>query len=214
MTLPQLNAFLLKRARTATYLAALALLAVTAFLASNANGMNYAQLANNSGFLAFTFLCLALAVTPIRKLWPAFSLNPSLYRSRRALGVTAFGFALVHAALQSGVQYGVSVERFLFVASGNGVFFGVIAFAMLLVLASISTDWAVRKMGAKWFTVQKLAYLAYPLIFLHAITAGSDFARINAYSASFVLVAALTLLLEAARVYKERVEKKPEQIAG
>ncbi|OIO24991.1 hypothetical protein AUJ14_05110 [Candidatus Micrarchaeota archaeon CG1_02_55_22] len=199
------NSLLLKHARTATYALAVLLLAVTIFFAGNARGINYIKLADNTGFLAFTFLCLALAVTPIRKLSPSFALNPPLYRARRALGVSAFGFALVHSALRSGVQYGVSFERFLFVASGNGVIYGVIAFAILLLLASISTDWAVRKMGKAWFDVQKLAYLAYPLIVSHAVIAGIDFSSINAYSASFVLVAAATLVLEAARVWKERI---------
>jgi len=80
---------------------------------------------------------------------------------------------------------------------------GVASLAALFLLAATSTDYAVKKMGRKWFTLHKLVYLAYPLIIAHAYSIGTDFGKsgLNAYSGSFLIIAAATLLLEAARAY-------------
>jgi DMSO/TMAO reductase YedYZ heme-binding membrane subunit len=93
--------------------------------------------------------------------------------------------------------------------SGGGLAFAFLSFIMLFLLAITSTDWAVRKLGRRWFTLHSLIYLAYPLIILHAIKNGVDFSQADVFSISFSIVAAITIAFEAVRVYKDFSSKKP-----
>lgn len=205
-SLAELNARLLRPARAITYAAAVLLL-IAATVFSARHGFNAIKLADDAGFIAFSFLCLALAVTPIKKLAPSFELNPTLHRARRALGVSCFGFAAVHVALQTGFPSAFSLDNLAAALSVIGVPLGAVALVVLFVLAATSCNWAVRKMGRRWFDLQKLSYLAYPLIVSHAIIAGTDFHKLGFYSGIFLAIAAATLVLEIARLYKERVHK-------
>ena len=198
MNLSSLNQSFLKKARTATYFISTVLLALTLVLSFKNGSLDGFALANYAGFLTFTFLCLALAVTPFRIVFPSFPLNPSFYLARRSLGVSAFGFALVHFASLFVFVFESSLEKFFpaVQASGFGIPTGTVSLFFLFVLALTSTDFAVKKLGKNWFSLHKLAYLAYPLIVLHVVLIGIDFQKVNAYSGAFFVVAVFTLALE------------------
>ena len=197
-----------KKGRLAVYAAAFALLLLAIALSLGQSAIDTTRLANYSGFLSFSFISIALLITPIRKIFPQFGPNASLYYARRAVGVSAFGFALAHFALQFVFLFGMKVGLL-----GNALT-GLAALAILFALGITSTDYAVRKMGRNWFRLQRLAYLAYPLIIIHAIQVGLDFRNANAFSVSFLAIAAITVAFEVARVAKTISAKAKSDAAG
>ena len=192
-----------KNARRLAYAAALAL-ALAAFAANTGGSSGLSQA---YGYLSFSFLCLSLAVSPVRVLFPSFKYNAALYIARRALGVAAFVFAFLHFALHSFSFYKGSLQYFPPDLERFGMALGAIALAVFFALAATSFDFAVKKLGRRWFSLHKLTYLAYLAIIAHACLEGSHFGSLNPYSGSFLLLAAATLLLEAARLWKRRAAK-------
>ena len=111
-----------------------------------------------TGMLTLVFLCLALAVTPLRNI---FGVN-SLVKFRRMLGLFAFFYGSLHLLtyvwfdrqwhLLSTVQ---DVARRPFILAG------MIAFLLLLPLAITSTDRMVKRLGGKrWAQLHRLVYAA------------------------------------------------------
>ena len=111
-----------------------------------------------TGMLTLVFLCLALAVTPLRKI---FGVN-SLVKFRRMLGLFAFFYGSLHLLtyvwfdrqwhLLSTVQ---DVARRPFILAG------MTAFLLLLPLAITSTDRMVKRLGGKrWAQLHRLVYAA------------------------------------------------------
>lgn len=202
-----LQAFLQKRARAIVYAAAF-IVALCTFAAYSNNWKPTTNVQNAFGYLAFSFISLSLAVTPLRILFPAFQYNAAVYMARRALGVSGFVFAFLHFAVPAIVFFKLNFLYFMPSLGEAGTAAGIAALAMLFLLAATSFDFAVKRLGKRWFALHKLVYLAYPLIIAHAYLLGADFGSINAYSGSFMLIAAATVLLEAARLWKHFSKKK------
>jgi len=109
------------------------------------------------------FILLALAITPARRL-----LNwPKLLNARRTIGVAAACYAFVHFCLY------ITDQKFqLDVVASEIVLriyltIGFTALIGLIALASTSTDAAVRRLGARWNTLHRLAYLIGVLAIVH-----------------------------------------------
>ena len=145
-------------------LAPLAWLVVAA--ASNALGANPAEaLIRSLGEWALRFLCLALAVTPLRQLTG----QPALARLRRMVGLWAFAYALLHllayAWLDRGLEWG---ELLADIAQRPFILVGTLAWGLLLLLALTSFDAAMRWLGGKrWRALHRAVYLVAPLALLH-----------------------------------------------
>ncbi|MDO8553697.1 MAG: ferric reductase-like transmembrane domain-containing protein [Candidatus Micrarchaeota archaeon] len=202
MTLKDINMKLVKKARILIYVIAF-LLVVATWLVYSKEGTMTTDMSNAFGYLAFSFLSLALIVTPIRVIWPKFELNTTFLMARRALGVSAFIFALFHSSIQFFVNFAGDINILSTYASANiFLLFGSISLTILFLLFITSTDYAVRKLGKTWFSLHKLVYLAYPVIILHAYKIGLDFldGKIDLYSGSFLVIAAITILLEIIRI--------------
>lgn len=208
---------LAKHARGTVYAAAFAIAAAT-WLAFADGAMFTDEAASAYGYLAFICVSLALAVSPLRALFPSFKYNVALYMARRALGVSGFVFAFLHYAAQPIMYYDWDFAFFLSASGEYGFWVGVGAAALgaLFLLAATSFDYAVARMGRRWLLLHRLVYLAYPAIILHAYFLGSSFSggKIGAYSGTFLLVAAATLILEAARAVKALLKGKPAAQAG
>jgi len=126
-----------------------------------------AEALNELGLLAFVFLLLSLACTPLRSVtgwaWPI--------RVRRALGLLAFFYALGHflcyAVLDQGLALGTIVADVLerpFIAFGAG------ALLLLTPLAITSTAGWTKRLGARrWKLLHRLAYVAGGLAAVHFI---------------------------------------------
>jgi len=118
------------------------------------------------GEWAFKFLIATLAVTPLRQL---FSIN--LLRYRRAIGLLAFYYALLHL-----VTYMVLDQGLDFAAIGADIVkrpyitIGMATFAILVPLALTSNNASIRRLGGQaWARLHRLAYLAAIGAALHFI---------------------------------------------
>ena len=141
-------------------------------------------LIRSTGDWALRFICITLAVTPLRVMagWSAVA------RWRRMLGLFAFFYASVHllsyALFDMGLDAGEIVQDII---KRPFILVGTLTFFLLLPLAATSLNRAVRWLGARrWQRLQRLVYLAALTMLLHFfwMRAGkSDFAEVAAYAA-------------------------------
>ena len=111
-----------------------------------------------TGMLTLIFLCLTVAVTPLRKI---FGIN-SLVKFRRMLGLFAFFYGSLHL-----LTY-IWFDRFFnFLSVGQDVvrrpfiLIGMIAFILMVPLAITSTNKMVKRLGGKrWARLHRLVYIA------------------------------------------------------
>ncbi len=122
------------------------------------------KLTHLSGDSALILLCASLAVTPLRRLTKLGWLAPL----RRTLGLSAFFWALAHflvyAVLDQGLALGDVIAD---VAKRPYVTVGFAAFLMLLALAITSTRGWQKRLGKRWRTLHRLAYVAVGLGVVH-----------------------------------------------
>lgn len=125
-----------------------------------------AQLEWGLGLWALRFLIASLCITPLRQL-PRIN----LLRYRRALGLVAFYYVLLHLSvwlwLDRGLDLHAAVQDIL---RRPYITIGMAAFTLLVPLALTSTNWSIRKLGGKaWSKLHKLVYPAIALGALHFI---------------------------------------------
>ena len=151
-------------------------------------GANPAErLIRDSGEWALRFLCLALAVTPLRR-WTGWH---ALARLRRMLGLYAFFYAGVHflcyAALDMGLDIATIVKD---IAKRPFILVGTAALLLMLPLAATSLDRAVRARGARrWQALHRSVYAVALLALLHFYwmrTGKNDLAEVGVYGALIV----------------------------
>jgi len=111
-----------------------------------------------TGMLTLIFLCLTVAVTPLRKI---FGIN-SLVKFRRMLGLFAFFYGSLHL-----LTYVWFDRLFNFLSVGQDVvrrpfiLIGMIAFILMVPLAITSTNKMVKRLGGKrWARLHRLVYIA------------------------------------------------------
>jgi sulfoxide reductase heme-binding subunit YedZ len=119
----------------------------------------------NTGDWTLYFLCITLAVTPLRRLsnwnW--------LVRLRRMLGLFAFFYAILHFMTFLWFDHFFDVQEMLKdVVKRPFILVGFMAFVLLIPLALTSTNGMVKRLGAKrWQWLHRLIYLIGPLGILH-----------------------------------------------
>ena len=119
----------------------------------------------NSGDWTLYFLCLTLAVTPLRRLtkwnW--------LLKLRRMLGLFAFFYATLHFTTFLWFDHFFDLqEMWKDVRKRPFITDGFTAFVLLIPLAATSTNGMVRRLGGKrWQWLHRLVYLIAPLAILH-----------------------------------------------
>lgn len=125
-----------------------------------------AQLEWGLGLWALRFLIACLCITPLRQL---FRIN--LLRYRRATGLVAFYYLLLHLGVWLWLDRGLDLHAALTdILRRPYITIGMAAFALLLPLALTSTNWSIRKLGGKaWSRLHKLVYPAIALGALHFI---------------------------------------------
>jgi methionine sulfoxide reductase heme-binding subunit len=149
----------------------------------------------NTGDWALYFLCLTLAVTPLRRLtkwnW--------LIKLRRMLGLFAFFYVALHFTTFLWFDHFFDVDEMLKdVVKRPFITVGFTAFMLLIPLAVTSTNGMVRRLGGKrWQWLHRAIYLIAPLGILHFwwMKAGKhDFAQP-------ILFGSIVALLLLSRVY-------------
>jgi sulfoxide reductase heme-binding subunit YedZ len=157
------------------------------------------ELLHPTGELSARLLILALMLTPLVQLIPSAGLLRWLLRHRRALGVAAFGYALLHTGFYL-VAMG-TVEDVLAEALAIGIWPGWAALLFMLPPALASNDAAIRALKAGWKRVQRLAYPAALMTLAHWV-----FIHNNRWVA--LLHFAPLLVLEAWRMVRRASPRK------
>ncbi len=119
----------------------------------------------NTGDWTLYFLCITLAVTPLRRL----SKWNWLVKLRRMVGLYAFFYALLHFTTFLWFDHFFDVQAMLKdVAKRPFITVGFIAFVLLVPLALTSTNGMVRRLGGKrWQWLHRAIYVIAPLGILH-----------------------------------------------
>ncbi len=152
--------------------------------------------------LATTFLYLALLASPLYNVFPSFPYKPIYIRARRALGLSAFFFATLHASIEFlGLLGGFAGLGFLSAPYLRAIIYSSTAYLILAIMASISWDGAVKRLGTNWKKIHRLVYIAVVLILTHALMLGTHFTDLSDLIPK-IYFAALTflLVLEAIRL--------------
>ena len=157
---------------------------------SNQLGANPAEaLIRATGDWTLRFICIVLAVTPLR----VMSRTPVLARFRRMLGLFAYFYVLIHFLSYSWFDMGFELSDIgRDIAKRPFILVGFSAFVLLTLLAATSFNMAIKAMGAKrWQALHKLVYLISGLGVVHFfwMRAGKhNFSEVGVYA---VIVAML-----------------------
>ncbi|MFI5011689.1 MAG: protein-methionine-sulfoxide reductase heme-binding subunit MsrQ [Hyphomicrobiales bacterium] len=116
------------------------------------------------GLWALRFLIGSLAITPVRQL-----VGINLIRYRRALGLLAFYYAVLHLSTYLVLDQGLDLDAILAdVLKRLYITIGMGCFVILVPLAITSNNAAIRRIGAKvWSRLHRLVYLAAILAVTH-----------------------------------------------
>ena len=152
---------------------------------TNQLGANPAEaLIRATGDWTLRFVCIALAVTPLRTI----TSTPQLARFRRMLGLFVYFYVVIHLLSYSWFDMGFDAGDIAKdIAKRPFILVGFLAFLLLTPLAATSVNAAIKAMGAKrWQLLHKLIYVVAGLALLHFfwMRAGkNDFAEVFVYAA-------------------------------
>jgi methionine sulfoxide reductase heme-binding subunit len=143
-----------------------------------------------TGDWTLRFLCIVLAVTPLRTI----TKTPQLARFRRMLGLFVYFYVVIHLLSYSWFDMGFDVADIAKdIYKRPFILVGFAAFVLLTPLALTSFNRAIKVMGAKrWQLLHKLVYVIAGLGILHFfwMRAGK-----NNFNEVFVYAAILAVLL-------------------
>ncbi len=123
------------------------------------------DLIHPSGELSVRLMIIAMMVSPLRQLFGRRGWTDWLLKRRRAMGVAAFGYALLHLVfylIDMAVWEQIVKDAMIF-----SIWTGYIAFAIFAVMALTSNDSAMRMLRANWKRLQRFVYAAAILTALH-----------------------------------------------
>jgi methionine sulfoxide reductase heme-binding subunit len=122
------------------------------------------------GAWTLRFLLLTLAVTPARRLtgwnW--------LAKHRRALGLTAFAYAILHLLTWALLDVQVGISEYVGwrdvtadILERPFITIGMLALVLMIPLAATSTTRMIARLGARWRTLHRLVYVVAGLGVIH-----------------------------------------------
>ena len=179
--------------------------------ATNNLGANPAEyLIRSTGDWTLRFLCIVLAVTPLRVL----TSTPQLARLRRMLGLFVYFYVVLHLLSYSWFDMGFDVPDIAKdIPKRPFILVGFSAFVLLTPLAATSFNRAIKALGGKrWQLLHRLVYPIAGLGLLHFfwMRAGkNNFGEVAVY-------AAIVVLLLGWRVahFLKKNKLKPSKLAG
>ena len=157
---------------------------------SNMLGANPAEkLIRSTGDWTLRFLCLTLAVTPLRRL----TKQSALLRFRRMLGVFTYCYACLHFLCYSWLDMGWVLNDILRdIAKRPFILVGTSAFLLMTPLALTSFNYFIRAMGGRrWQLLHRTIYGIVLLGLLHFFWMRSgkqDFAEVAIYALIIVVL--------------------------
>ncbi|MES2361979.1 MAG: protein-methionine-sulfoxide reductase heme-binding subunit MsrQ [Pseudomonadota bacterium] len=183
---------------------------------ANVLGANPAEhLIRATGDWTLRFICIVLAVTPLR----VISNTPTLARFRRMLGLFAYFYVVLHLLSYSWFDMGFDAADIAKdIAKRPFILVGFSAFVLLTPLAATSFNAAIKAMGAKrWQWLHKLVYVVAGLGLLHFFwmrAAKNNFAEVFVYAAIIAVLLGWRILqyLRKKRLQPNRVGRS--QLSG
>jgi methionine sulfoxide reductase heme-binding subunit len=154
-------------------------------IVTNQLGANPAEyLIRSTGDWTLRFLCIVLAVTPLR----VISKTPQLARFRRMLGLFVYFYAVLHLLSYSWFDMGFDIGDIINdIIKRPFILVGSAAILLLTPLTLTSFNRAIKALGAKrWQTLHKLVYVIAGLGILHFFwmrTGKQNFAEVYVYAA-------------------------------
>ncbi len=133
---------------------------------ANRLGANPAEaLLRSTGDWTLRFLCVVLAVTPLRTI----TSTPALARFRRMLGLFVYFYAVLHLLSYSWFDMGFDLTDIVKdIPKRPFILVGFSAFVLLTPLALTSFNKAIKTLGAKrWQKLHRLVYVVAGLAILH-----------------------------------------------
>ena len=133
---------------------------------TNALGANPAEhLIRSTGDWTLRFLCITLAITPLRN-WIK---QPSLARFRRMLGLFSFFYVVLHFLSYSWLDMGFEIDAILAdIPKRPFILVGTAALLSMLPLALTSFNRAIKALGAaRWQALHRMVYATALLALLH-----------------------------------------------
>ncbi|CUH49102.1 protein-methionine-sulfoxide reductase heme-binding subunit MsrQ [Ruegeria atlantica] len=122
------------------------------------------------GELALQLLIVVLAISPLRRF---FGLN--LLKFRRALGVLTFAYVSLHLLVWLVLDVQLPSQIWADILKRPYITVGMAAFILMMPLAVTSNNLSLRKLGARWRILQRLAFPAAILGGLHYVMLSKGF---------------------------------------
>ena len=176
-------------------------------VATNGAGANPQEyLIRATGDWTLRFLCIVLAVTPLRTI----ANLPALARLRRMFGLFVYFYVVLHLLAYGWFDMGFDVADIAKdIAKRPFILVGFAAFVLLTPLAATSFNKAIKAMGARrWQALHKAVYVIAGLGILHFfwMRAGkNNFAEVAVY-------AAIIALLLGWRLWNFLAKKRPKSL--
>lgn len=163
---------------------------VQSVMGGDALGANPAEkLIRATGDWTLRFLCITLAVTPLRQLLE----QPALARLRRMLGLLTFFYGCVHFLCYGWLDMGLAWDDIVHdIAKRPFILVGTSALLLMTPLALTSFNRAIKALGAaRWQALHRAVYAVALLALLHFFwmrSAKSNFGEVAIYAAIIALL--------------------------
>jgi methionine sulfoxide reductase heme-binding subunit len=170
---------------------------------TGALGANPAEkLLHQAGEIAIWTLGAVLSLSPLRTLFPRSRVVNALNRHRRAIGVSACVYGLIHFGFH--LLYEGDAEAIARSFSKPFIWLGLAGLLILVILAGTSNNFSIRKLGGKnWKRLHRLGYAAAALLIYHQAIAGKGHWHI----ARWLLLSIMAL--QTARLTKTLLTRRP-----
>ena len=155
------------------------------------------EMVGPTGEWSARFIIFALMLTPLSMLLPRVQAVGWLLRRRRAFGVAAFGYALLHLAFYAAEME--TLANILAELELLGIWTGWAALLLMVPLALTSNDAAMRALKSGWKKLQRLAYPAALLTLVHWIVVHNGLVEALVQAAPLILLETYRLVRLARR---------------
>ncbi|GAW87021.1 methionine sulfoxide reductase heme-binding subunit [Bathymodiolus platifrons methanotrophic gill symbiont] len=184
------------------------LLLVNATLQDRLGANPIQELHFSLGDWALRFLCIGLALTPLKKTlkqsWPV--------RFRRMIGLYAFFYATMHLTVYIVLDLSLSWEALIDeVPKSPYILLGIFTYLLLIPLAFTSTKAMQKYLGKRWIQLHRLVYVANISAVIHYLW------LVKSDISDPLLYASIIFILLSARIFsylkrKSASSKRPHNI--
>lgn len=168
-----------------------------------AGSLQTIRIEQSYGFISLALLYIAILASPLTKVFPKLPGKDAYLHARRAIGVSAFYYALLHVYITFFKQLnGFSGIKYLNHTYSLSLLAGVIGLGVLLIMAATSLDWVVDHMGYKhWKLLHRLVYFASLAVLVHVLLIGPHYDNgLSLLSALTYTAATFLIVLEVLRI--------------